>query len=41
MRVSAGQASTASVICAALCRVTGVPSLGQCGMPTRAQSRRR
>jgi len=39
--VSAGQARTESVICAALCRVTGVPSLGQCGMPTRAQSSRR
>ena len=41
MRVSSGQASTASVICDALWRETGLPSLGQCGVPTRAQSRRR
>ena len=41
MRVPSGQATTASVIWLALERLTGLPSLGQWGTPTRAQSRRR
>src|SRR5688572_9151468 len=38
--VSAGQLSTVSVIWLALCRDTGLPSLGQWGTPARAQSSR-
>ena len=39
--VPSGQSSTRSVICDALWRSMGDPSLGQCGVPPRAQSRRR
>ena len=41
IRVPLGQASTASVICPALCRCTGRPQVGQCGVPARANRRRR
>ena len=38
---SLGPGETLSAICAGLCRCTGRPQLGQCGVPARAYSSRR
>ena len=39
-RVRSGSSSSWSTICCGVCRLTGSPHCGQCGTPTRAQSRR-
>ncbi len=40
-RVPSGSSSSRSTICCGVCRVIASPQIGQCGLPTRAHSRRR
>ena len=41
MRVPSGSSKVRSTICSTVCLVSGLPVMGSCGTPTRANSRRR